>query len=89
MHRAVTLEMMGKFAVTTAFSIMYAYTAEVYPTVLRNTALGTCSMAARIGAIIAPYVIYLRKDGPTSVTRASDWVVSDFCKCKLTVYLKL
>ncbi|XP_041657460.1 solute carrier family 22 member 5-like [Cheilinus undulatus] len=57
---AISLEMLGKFAVTTAFAIVYAYTAEVYPTVLRNTALGTCSMASRIGSIIAPYFIYLR-----------------------------
>ncbi|XP_029303920.1 solute carrier family 22 member 5-like [Cottoperca gobio] len=57
---SITLEMMGKFAVTTAFAIVYAYTAELYPTVLRNTALGTCSMASRIGSIIAPYFIYLR-----------------------------
>ncbi|XP_070839231.1 organic cation/carnitine transporter 2-like [Chaetodon trifascialis] len=59
-YLAVTLEMMGKFAVTTAFAIVYAYTAELYPTVLRNTALGACSMASRIGSIIAPYFIYLR-----------------------------
>uniref|UniRef100_A0A665VFE5 Solute carrier family 22 member 21 n=1 Tax=Echeneis naucrates TaxID=173247 RepID=A0A665VFE5_ECHNA len=57
---AITLEMTGKFAVTTSFAVIYAYTAELYPTVLRNTALGTCSMAARIGSIIAPYFIYLR-----------------------------
>ncbi|XP_040006979.1 solute carrier family 22 member 5-like [Xiphias gladius] len=57
---AITLEMIGKFVVTTAFAIVYAYTAELYPTVLRNTAIGTCSMASRIGTIIAPYFIYLR-----------------------------
>ncbi|XP_022617973.1 solute carrier family 22 member 5-like isoform X1 [Seriola dumerili] len=57
---AITLEMIGKFAVTTTFAIVYAYTAELYPTVLRNTALGACSMASRIGSIIAPYFIYLR-----------------------------
>ncbi|XP_030601584.1 solute carrier family 22 member 5 [Archocentrus centrarchus] len=57
---AITLEMIGKFAVSTAFSLVYAFTAELYPTVLRNTALGTCSMAARIGSIIAPFFIYLR-----------------------------
>lgn len=53
--------MIGKFVVTTAFAIVYAYTAELYPTVLRNTAIGTCSMASRIGTIIAPYFIYLSK----------------------------
>ncbi|XP_053188166.1 organic cation/carnitine transporter 2 [Scomber japonicus] len=57
---ATTLEMLGKFAVTTAFAIVYAYSAELYPTVLRNTAVGACSMASRIGSIIAPYFIYLR-----------------------------
>ncbi|KAL6098313.1 slc22a5 [Pungitius sinensis] len=59
-YLAITLEMLGKFAVTTAFAIVYAYTAEIYPTVVRNTALGACSMASRIGSIIAPYFIYLR-----------------------------
>ncbi|XP_031729916.1 solute carrier family 22 member 5-like [Anarrhichthys ocellatus] len=59
-YLAITLEMMGKFAVTAAFAIVYAYTAELYPTVVRNTAVGACSMASRIGSIIAPYFIYLR-----------------------------
>ncbi|XP_037603944.1 solute carrier family 22 member 5-like [Sebastes umbrosus] len=59
-YLATTLEMMGKFAVTTAFAIVYAYTAEIYPTVVRNTAMGACSMASRIGSVVAPYFIYLR-----------------------------
>ncbi|KAM3602215.1 uncharacterized protein V6R79_026438 [Siganus canaliculatus] len=59
-HVATAFEMIGKFAVTAAFSIAYAYTTELYPTGLRNTALGTCSMASRIGSIVAPYFIYLR-----------------------------
>ncbi|XP_077361297.1 LOW QUALITY PROTEIN: organic cation/carnitine transporter 2-like [Festucalex cinctus] len=57
---AVTLEMMGKFCLTLAFSHVYAYSTELYPTVLRNTAMGACSMASRIGSILAPYIIYLR-----------------------------
>ncbi|KAL7844742.1 hypothetical protein SRHO_G00232810 [Serrasalmus rhombeus] len=56
---AISLEMLGKFGVTTAFAIVYAFTAELYPTVLRNTAMGACSMASRIGSISAPYFIYL------------------------------
>ncbi|XP_067084763.1 uncharacterized protein [Osmerus mordax] len=56
---STTLEMFGKYGVTVAFSILYAFTAELYPTVLRNTAVGVCSMASRIGSISAPYFIYL------------------------------
>ncbi|XP_061790154.1 organic cation/carnitine transporter 2-like [Nerophis lumbriciformis] len=57
---AIGLEMAGKFALTLAFALVYAYSVEIYPTVLRNTALGACSMASRVGSIIAPYFIYLR-----------------------------
>lgn len=53
--------MTGKFGFTMAFCIVYIYTAEIYPTVLRNVGMGMCSSAARIGSIIAPYVIYLGK----------------------------
>ncbi|XP_077963121.1 organic cation/carnitine transporter 2 isoform X2 [Gasterosteus aculeatus] len=56
---ALALEMTGKFGFTMAFSIVYIYTAELYPTVIRNAGMGMCSSAARIGSIMAPYVIYL------------------------------
>ncbi|KAJ8266836.1 hypothetical protein GJAV_G00135220 [Gymnothorax javanicus] len=68
------LEMSGKFGVSAAYSIMYAYTAEVYPTILRNTAMGTCCMAARVGSIIAPYINYmgaLRKSLPYIIMGAN------------------
>lgn len=70
-HLAITLEMLGKFAVATAFAVVYAFTAELYPTVLRNTAVGTCSMASRVGSIVAPYFIYLSKDSLTSAQSAA------------------
>ncbi|XP_029957203.1 solute carrier family 22 member 4-like [Salarias fasciatus] len=56
---AVALEMLGKFGITAAFCVVYAVSSEIFPTVIRNTAMGCCSMAARIGTIIAPFVIYL------------------------------
>ncbi|XP_043996295.1 solute carrier family 22 member 4-like [Gambusia affinis] len=56
---SVLLEMVGKFGITSAFCVLYAFTAELFPTVIRNTAMGCCSTAARIGTIIFPFIIYL------------------------------
>ncbi|KAM4544852.1 solute carrier family 22 member 4-like [Odontesthes bonariensis] len=58
---AVFLEMFGKFGITSAFCIVYSVTSELFPTVIRNTAMGCCSMAARIATIISPFIIYLGK----------------------------
>ncbi|KAA0720519.1 Solute carrier family 22 member 5 High-affinity sodium-dependent carnitine cotransporter [Triplophysa tibetana] len=55
----LALEMAGKFGFTMSFTVVYIYTAELYPTVLRNLGMGMCSSAARIGSITAPYVIFL------------------------------
>uniref|UniRef100_A0A8C5GGP6 Solute carrier family 22 member 5-like n=1 Tax=Gouania willdenowi TaxID=441366 RepID=A0A8C5GGP6_GOUWI len=56
---AVFLEMLGKFGMTGAFCVVYAVTSELFPTVIRNSAMGCCSMSARIGTIISPFIIYL------------------------------
>uniref|UniRef100_A0A674B397 Solute carrier family 22 member 4 n=1 Tax=Salmo trutta TaxID=8032 RepID=A0A674B397_SALTR len=56
---AIFLEMVGKFAITAAFCVVYSITTELFPTVVRNMAMGTCSMAARIVTILSPFIIYL------------------------------
>ncbi|CAB1316753.1 unnamed protein product [Coregonus sp. 'balchen'] len=56
---AIAVEMVGKFGFTMSFTVVYIYTAEIYPTVVRSAGVGMCSSAARIGTIAAPYVIYL------------------------------
>ncbi|KAJ8351311.1 hypothetical protein SKAU_G00227870 [Synaphobranchus kaupii] len=58
---AIFLEMVGKFCFTMSFCVVYMYTAEVYPTVVRNIGAGICSSASRIGSITTPYVLYLGK----------------------------
>ncbi|KAM9348841.1 organic cation/carnitine transporter 2-like [Symphorus nematophorus] len=58
-HLSVALEMLGKFAITTGTALMFVYTAELYPTVLRNTATGTCTMVSRLGSCIAPFLLQL------------------------------
>ncbi|KAL7853413.1 hypothetical protein AOLI_G00202570 [Acnodon oligacanthus] len=51
--------MVGKFGITAAFCVVYAVTSELFPTVVRNMAMGICSMSARIGSIISPFIIHL------------------------------
>ncbi|XP_048459943.1 solute carrier family 22 member 5-like [Rhincodon typus] len=56
---ATVLVMIGKFGATTAFAIVYVYSSELFPTVVRNMGVGVSSMACRFGAIISPYIFYL------------------------------
>ncbi|XP_049728622.1 solute carrier family 22 member 4 isoform X2 [Elephas maximus indicus] len=56
---SIGLAMMGKYGITSAFSMLYVFTAELYPTLVRNMAVGITSMASRVGSIVAPYFVYL------------------------------
>ncbi|XP_028450844.1 solute carrier family 22 member 5 [Perca flavescens] len=56
---SVALEMLGKFGISTGTALMFVYTAELYPTVLRSTATGTCSTVSNLGSCIAPSLIHL------------------------------
>ncbi|KAH7295750.1 hypothetical protein KP509_27G064100 [Ceratopteris richardii] len=53
--------MVAIFAMAGAYNLLYIYTAELFPTVVRNAALGFTSQAAQIGAIVAPMVVVLGK----------------------------
>ena len=45
--------MIGTFMATGAFNIVYIQVPELYPTSVRNTALGICSAFARVTSIAA------------------------------------
>ena len=49
----IFLSLIGKFGASACFAIVYVYTAEMFPTVIRNQAVGTCSLVARIGGIVS------------------------------------
>ncbi|QQP40977.1 Uncharacterized protein FKW44_015212, partial [Caligus rogercresseyi] len=52
--------LLGKFGGSACFAIVYVYTAELFPTNIRNTAIGICSCIARIGGVFA-FIIELLK----------------------------
>lgn len=50
------LAMLGKIGASAAFSMVYVYSGELFPTVVRNAGMGSSSCMARIGGMIAPYI---------------------------------
>ena len=54
----IVMAILGKMGVGMAFDTGYVWTSEMFPTVIRNSSLATCSSFARLGAIIAPLVVF-------------------------------
>lgn len=50
---------MGIFGVAGTYNLLFIYTTELFPTVVRNAALGCATQAAQLGAILAPLVVVL------------------------------
>ncbi len=50
----LTLFLVGKSAITVSFTVLYVYSAELYPTNLRSSLMSACSMIGRFGSIAAP-----------------------------------
>ncbi|XP_041660622.1 solute carrier family 22 member 16 [Cheilinus undulatus] len=56
---AIALSMIGKFAIAIAFGLIYLYSCELYPTIIRSLAVGSGSMMCRVGSVVAPFCVYL------------------------------
>ena len=46
----------AKMGASAAFNVTFMYTAQLYPTSIRNSSVGICSTVARFGAMMAPWV---------------------------------
>ncbi|XP_067119555.1 solute carrier family 22 member 6-B-like [Centruroides vittatus] len=60
------LAVISKFGLSVSIESLYLLSSEIYPTVVRNVGLGSCSMMGRVGAIIAPFM----KEAANDVHRA-------------------
>ncbi len=52
----VILVIIGKFCKNKSFTILYVFVTEIFATVLRNSGIGTTSVAGRIGSMSATFV---------------------------------
>ncbi|EEF31467.1 organic cation/carnitine transporter 4 [Ricinus communis] len=59
--------LLGIFGMAGTYNLLFIYTAELFPTVVRNAALGCATQAAQMGAILAPLVVVLGGGLPFAV----------------------
>lgn len=60
----VAIVLFGKACIAGSFAVIYNYTAELFPTVVRNTALGIGSMCARFSGALTPLIMLLDSLNP-------------------------
>ncbi|KAK9298499.1 hypothetical protein QLX08_008180 [Tetragonisca angustula] len=63
----ITMLLLGKVAAISTVSITYLYTVEIFPTVVRGTCLGLCTVFAKIGSLCTPHVLSLGEYFPVTV----------------------
>lgn len=61
---STVIVMLGKLFITGSFGALYNYSAELFPTVVRNSALGLGSMCARLSAMLTPMITLLDSFDP-------------------------
>ncbi|KAL3188574.1 hypothetical protein MRX96_022580 [Rhipicephalus microplus] len=69
---SAVLVISGLLAFDLSAVTLFAFSAELYPTVLRGTALGCCYMSGRLGAFVAPFVDLV----PSPPLRSAAYAVS-------------
>lgn len=60
----MALASIGMMCSYLAAIVLNLYSTELFPTVVRNAALGFASMCARVGTMLAPFVIDLQAVAP-------------------------
>lgn len=61
---ATSIVMLGKLTIAGSFAVIYNYSAELFPTVVRNSAMGLGSMSARLAGAMTPLITLLDSFDP-------------------------
>ncbi|XP_033177610.1 organic cation transporter protein-like isoform X2 [Bombus impatiens] len=79
----MTVSLIGRFSASAAYGIVILYSSELFPTVCRNSAVGTNSAMSHVGSIAAPYVADLLGVvvwwGPTTLCGGLALIASILC----------
>jgi len=59
----LVMNILGRISAINTLAVCYIYSAEVFPTVVRNIGLGSSSFWARVGPMIAPFIVDLKVYG--------------------------
>ena len=51
------LALLGKATIVSCFCIIFLYSSEVFPTVIRSVGVGCCTLFGRVGSLLAPQVL--------------------------------
>jgi hypothetical protein len=68
----IALAMAGKFSVSSSNAVMPVFTAELFPTVVRNLGVGSSNVPAGIALMLVPYLWNLVRIGQSVCHR---WIV--------------
>merc|ERR1719346_584922 len=58
---ATALALTGKASVVSCFCIIFIYSSELFPTVIRTVGMGCCAFWGRVGSLLAPQILLLGK----------------------------
>jgi len=59
------LSLFARFCVSGVYNIIYTYSTEVYPTVVRSSGLGFNSVCGRVGGMVFPFILEILHESIT------------------------
>ena len=79
----MTMAIMGKMSISGSFALIFVYTAEIFPTPSRTTGIGICSFAARLAAMIAPYLLRLVCVNNKQKKKTDNYLITFHCRISM------
>ena len=69
----VTLAMIGKFGIAGSFAVIYVFSGELLPTVIRSQAMAVASFFAGLGLLFFPQILALvsMAEAPSEIARGT------------------